>query len=135
MTASWREDTRVTLQFKWCFIPLCLSYVSSTYTCISVCTDVMYHYWPYTQLWHTANGILQMTRGDRLCMKSGSLHLSLINTHYVVTLKSLDVSKTRAIHQPSFQGMFVLHCTSSYPAGSRYKYLFDALVTSLSHSH
>jgi hypothetical protein len=49
--------------------------------------------------------------------------------YHVVNLKSLDVSETRAIHQLSFQGKFLLHCTSSYPSGSRYKYLLDELHT------
>ena len=59
-----------------------------------------------------SNSVFQMTRADRLCMKSESLHLSLIEIYYVVKLKSLNVSKTTAIHQLSFQGMFVLHCKS-----------------------
>ena len=67
----------------------------------------------YKQLWHTSNSVFQTTRVDRLWMKSGSVHLLLIDIYYVVKLKSLDVSETRAIHQLSFQGKCVLHCLSS----------------------
>ena len=42
MTASWVEDTMLTLQFKSCFIPLCLSHVSFTYSHISVCIEAIY---------------------------------------------------------------------------------------------
>lgn len=108
-------------------ILLRLSHVSSTYTHISVCIEAIYHYWSYAQLWHTSNSVFQMTGVDRLCMKSGSLHLLPIDIHYVDKLRSLDIPETRAIYQPSFQGKFVLHYTSSYPTGSRYKYLLDAL--------
>jgi len=114
MTASWAKDTMVTLQFKSCFNPLCLSHVSFTYIHISVRIEAIYI------MDHTHNcatqvrvSVFQTTRVDRLCIKSGSLHL-LSYIYYVVKLKSMDVTETRAIHQLSFQGKFVLHCTS-YP--------------------
>jgi len=57
---------------------------------------------------HVARKSAFVTHRHTLCSKFGCLR---------------NQSNTPAV----IQGKFVLHCTSSYPSGSRYKYLLDGL--------